>query len=274
MDPMAPIGPSGSSVFARPERTGALTRQYCPSMFRRRLSHVLLGAVAPTAFLTVASPAAAALAHGPLQRTINSTSASSNWSGYDSTSGPFSSVSASWVQPAGNCSAKKTTYAAFWVGIDGDGSNSVEQTGSEVDCRNNRPVYYAWYEMYPAYPVNYTNPVQPGDSFSASVTEPSPGAFTLTLTDSTQHWTQTQHKTLATAQSYSAEIIAEAPSSGNRVLPLTNFGTVAFTNAEANGASIGSQNPDEIVMESGTTVKAQPSALTNNLNFTVTWEHL
>jgi hypothetical protein len=62
---------------------------------------------------------------------VNSTS--SNWSGYAVTSGrPYSSVTASWVQPTGSCTSQ-TTYSSFWIGIDGDGSNSVEQTGSEVD---------------------------------------------------------------------------------------------------------------------------------------------
>jgi hypothetical protein len=70
----------------------------------------------------------------------------------------------------------------------------------------------------------------------------------------------------------SAEVIAEAPSSGG-VLPLANFGTVGFSAATVNGKPIGSFNPDRIDMVSGTTTKATTSALTNGKAFTVTWDH-
>jgi hypothetical protein len=209
--------------------------------------------------------------HGVLMRGLNSTS--SNWSGYASTSGPFTSVSASWVQPAVTCAGtKKASYSSFWVGLDGDGSGTVEQTGTDSDCgRGGAASYYGWYEMYPAAPVNYSNPVSPGDTLSASVTFSS-GTFTLVLTDKTQGWTQTQNKSLSSAQRFSAEVIAEAPSSGH-VLPLADFGTVNFSSAVANGTAIGSLNPDEITMASGSTVKAQPSSLSGGENFSVTWEH-
>ena len=63
---------------------------------------------------------------------------------------------------------------------------------------------------------------------SASVVANGGGAFTLTLSDQTQGWTQTTDQTSATAQLGSAEIIAEAPSDATNVLPLSNFGTVNF----------------------------------------------
>ena len=62
---------------------------------------------------------------------------STNWSGYAATTGTYTSVSASWTQPAGTCS-RGDQYAAFWVGLDGYTSSSVEQTGSEIgraSCR-------------------------------------------------------------------------------------------------------------------------------------------
>jgi hypothetical protein len=171
----------------------------------------------------------------------------------------------------GTCTSA-ATYASFWVGIDGDGSNTVEQTGSEVDCAGGRPQYFAWYEMFPAFPVNYTNTVKAGDSLHASVTA-SGTTFTLKISDTTQGWTHTQHKTLSSAHKHSAEVIAEAPSSGGGVLPLTNFGTVKFTSALANGTSIGTHSPDRITMVSGSTVKAKPSKLTSGQNFSVVWHH-
>jgi hypothetical protein len=231
--------------------------------------------LAPSLVL-IAQPVAASagITHAALVRNFNSTSTSTNWSGYDTTGGPFTSVSASWVQPAVSCAAnqKKASYASFWVGLDGDGSNTVEQTGTDSDCVRGQAVYYGWYEMYPAAPSNFTDTVLPGDTISASVTTNGSGAFTLTLSDQTQGWTQVINKSLSSAKLFSAEVIAEAPSSG-KVLPLADFGTVNFSSSVVDGTAIGSLNPDEITMASGSTVKAQPGSLTSGEDFAVTWEH-
>ncbi len=198
-------------------------------------------------------------------------SSSDNWAGYSATGSSFTSVSSSWVQPAATCGSQ-TTYSAFWIGIDGDGSDSVEQTGSEVDCSGGSPQYYAWYEMYPAFPVNYTNTVRAGDHFNSTVSTDGSGKFTLTLSDTTQGWTKTTSKTSSTAELASAEVIAEAPASDS-VLPLANFGTVNFTNSTANGEPIGDFGPDQINMASGSTTKATTSALSGGENFSITWKH-
>jgi hypothetical protein len=198
-------------------------------------------------------------------------STSSNWSGYAATGRTFTSVSASWVQPAVSCGSA-TTYSSFWIGIDGDGSNSVEQTGTEADCSGGRAYYSSWYEMYPAYPVNYSNTVSPGDHFTATVSV-SGSTFTLTLSDTTRGWTRTTTKSSSSASKASAEVIAEAPSSSTGVLPLSNFGTVNFTGSTANGQAIGTFGPDRIDMASGSTTKASTSSLSGGENFSVTWRH-
>jgi hypothetical protein len=200
----------------------------------------------------------------------NTTTQSSNWSGYATDSSTYTSVSSSWVEPSVSCSG--TAYSSFWVGLDGYNSNSVEQTGTESDCSGSSPVYYAWYEMYPAYPVNFSNTVRPGDSISASVTA-SGSTFTLVVTDHTQGWSRTVRKTSSSAAKSSAEVIAEAPSSGSGVLPLADFHTANFSNSLVNGQAIGNLNPVEIVMASGGTVKAQPSGLSGGTAFSDTWKH-
>jgi peptidase A4-like protein len=214
---------------------------------------------------------AGAVTHGPLERLVNGSS--TNWAGYVATSGPFTSISASWVQPVGICVPTKTTYSAFWVGLDGDGSKTVEQNGSEVDCIDGVPTYYAWYETYPANAVDYSDTVDPGDLFEGSVTATAAGAFTLTLTDETEGWTQVQQETLTTAKRASAEVIAEAPSDASGVLPLTDFGEVKFSKVQADGTRIGKSSPKKITMESATTVKAKPGALINWNSFAVNWKH-
>ena len=230
-------------------------------------------AAAPFSPTLVSASAQAAAVRAPLVAT--SAGVSSNWSGYASQSGrPFTSVAASWTQPKGTCGAK-TTFAAFWVGIDGDGSNSVEQTGTEVDCAGGQASYFGWYEMYPKLPVSFSETVKPGDKFSASVTDIGT-TFTLTLADTTRGWTKTETLSYTKAKRYSAEVIAEAPccSAGGNPLPLTQFSTVHFTGATANGVAIGSLKAQEITMETaGGTVKAKPSSLSAGENFTITWHH-
>ncbi|MEU6284895.1 G1 family glutamic endopeptidase [Streptomyces sp. NPDC047028] len=198
-------------------------------------------------------------------------STSSNWAGYAATGTTFTSVSASWVQPSVNCT-RSTTYSSFWIGIDGDGSNSVEQTGTEADCSRGRAVYSSWYEMYPAYPVNYSNSVSAGDHFSSTITR-SGTKYTLTLTDTIKGWTKTTTKTQSGLSNASAEVIAEAPSSSTGVLPLSNFGTASFTNATANGQAIGNYAPDKVNMVSGSTTKATTSSLSGGENFSVAFNH-
>jgi hypothetical protein len=209
------------------------------------------------------------VAHGGPANAASST----NWSGFAAAGGTYKSVSASWVEPSGTCSGS-AKYSSFWVGLDGYNSSTVEQTGSEVDCSGSTPVYYSWYEMYPAYPVNFSNTVRPGDHFTGSVTHTSGNSYTLTLSDTTRGWSHTVTKTLSGAANSSAEVIAEAPccTASGGILPLAHFSPVTFTGATVNGKTIGSFSPTEIIMvDSAGSAKDSVSALTANNTFTVTW---
>jgi hypothetical protein len=202
---------------------------------------------------------------------------SSNWSGYAATgsNGAFSSVSASWTEPTATCSSSgrraSDQYAAFWVGLDGYSSDSVEQTGTDSDCDGRTPDYYGWYEMYPADPVYYTSTVEPGDHISASVTFSGSETYTLVLTDSTQGWTQTVTKNESSLDRSSAEVITEAPSSESGVLPLADFGTVSYTSAEANGTALASLSPTEIIMADGSGRQEDSTSAISGGSFSNTW---
>jgi hypothetical protein len=204
---------------------------------------------------------------------------STNWSGYAVTgaNGAYKSVSATWTEPSATCtSGRRSTdsYAAFWVGLDGYSSDSVEQTGSDSDCDGKTPDYYGWYEMYPADPVYYTNPVKPGDAMSASVTFSGTDTYTLVLKDTTQGWTQTQAINESGFDRSSAEVITEAPCCTNSggILPLADFGKVTYGSSDANGTSLGSQSPTSITMinNSGED-KDSTSAINGSGGFSNTW---
>jgi hypothetical protein len=167
-----------------------------------------------------------------------------------------------------------TGWSSFWAGLDGDTTNTVEQTGTEADCSSGKAVYSAWYEMYPKYPKNYSNPVVPGDHFTARVSTDGSGNFTLYLADTSRGWSHTTSARLRGAKLGSAEAIAEAPSSSGGVLPLADFGSVGFSGMTVNGATVTSSTKglDQINMASGSTRKATTSSM-NNGSFSVTWNH-
>ena len=226
------------------------------------------------ALALVGSSSAAARTNAPRLAPIHkiSHSTSSNWSGYSAINGRYTTVSASWKQPTASCTSQ-ATYSSFWVGLDGDGSNTVEQTGTSADCSGGAPRYYAWYEMYPKFPVNLSIAVRPGDSMSGSVTTDGAGHFTLHIHNGTTGGDFVTTQTSKKARLSSAEAIAEAPSGSGGVLPLTNFGTVSFSSTLVNGKAIGTFNPDRINMVQNGITKASTSSLSGGTSFSVTWKH-
>jgi hypothetical protein len=204
---------------------------------------------------------------------------SGNWSGYAShlpRRGAFHSVSASWIQPRARCgsSAGQQQFAAFWVGLDGFNSHSVEQTGTDSDCVGTTPHYYGWFEMFPALPVNFKNPLKPGDHMSASVTFTGTAKYTLVLTDTTRHWTHTIVKRNANLARSSAEVITEAPSSTTGILPLANFGTIHYSLIRINGLVLNKETPSRIVMFNSTgTLPLDSTSVLGNAGgaFSNTW---
>jgi hypothetical protein len=161
------------------------------------------------------------------------------------------------------------------VGLDGYSSSSVEQTGSDTDCRRGRAVYYAWYEMYPNPSVSYSNAVQPGDHFNASVTYTGSNNFSLFIQDVTRGWSHTTVGTLAGAARSSAEVIVEAPccTAGGGILPLADFGTVNITGSMANGSALGNAGgvTQIIMVDNAGLDKDTVSSLSGGENFSATW---
>lgn len=263
----------------------------------RALACALVGVVALVAVGSAsAAPGAQKAHHWPghplvgLHKISNDTVTSSNWSGYAvQSASEFTDVTATWTQPTATCKSSRAQYAAFWAGIDGYSSDSVEQTGTDSDCAGaNRPSYYAWYEMYPAASVELstsTYPVKPGDTITSDVSV-SGSTFTLLL-KSSEGWTFKTSQTESGLAQSSAEVIAEAPEScfGSffcELDPLANFGTISFSNVQAavNGGPdepfdsfTADSGPHDIIAEtSNGTVKAQPSTLSAT-GFSDTWKH-
>jgi hypothetical protein len=161
------------------------------------------------------------------------------WGGYVAQGSGFQSISGSWTMPQVTCTSSNDLFAP-WVGIDGYGSQTVEQTGVQVDCSSGSPVLSPWYEMYPAAPVYWNDPVAVGDSMTGSVTTDGSGAYTLTLTDNTAGWTEQTQQQLD-AQNVSAEAVIESPSGS-----YPSFGELDFTGVTVNGQSFDAFAPQAI----------------------------
>jgi hypothetical protein len=172
-------------------------------------------------------------------------SSNNNWSGYVVPGGPFASAVGSWTVPTvfGDAGSSSAT----WVGIDGNGTIPLIQTGTAQDYSNGflgifggGPSYYAWYEVVPADAVTIPKPVSPGDKINAFVMYggqgmPTPGVsapWYIYMNNETQNWFYTAQVTYAGPVS-SAEWIEEAPTycgwlGSCSVQKLADYGSVTF----------------------------------------------
>ncbi len=215
---------------------------------------------------------------GPLVHGANGFSGTSetsgNWAGYDVTGSDFTSVTASWTQPAASSTSSNGSDTAFWVGLDGDGSETVEQIGTEAYKANGSVHYDAWYEMYPSNMVTiHSLTISPGDEITATVTANGAGGFTLTLADATTQVSFSKTLSNGVTKPKSAEVIAEAPTDATTgdLLALTDFDTLDFTGCAFDGQSISAfdWNRIDMVSDSGTTLVTTSALGSDGASFTV-----
>lgn len=159
------------------------------------------------------------------------------YSGYeaDISTGSFSNVSGSWVQPAATCSGDSYSSVVIWVGLQDNVASQLEQIGTELDCYlgSTTALSFAWYEMAPASSRAVSLEVSPGDRIAVRVNA-SGADFGLAISNlSTGQSFSTQQT--GTAAPTRAQWIVEAPSSASsgKVFALTNFSKITISNAGA-----------------------------------------
>ena len=158
----------------------------------------------------------------PAPSVTNAGWASSNWSGYALTNGPYTAIKGSWRVPS--VSRKGSfTFSSTWIGIDGfkPGDSSLIQTGTESDFYNNTAHYNAWIEVLPG-PEQPVFSVAPGDAMAADIHQVSAGSWSITITDTTtsasSQTTVSYHGPLS-----SAEWIVEAPTVNGATAALAHY---------------------------------------------------
>ncbi|MGH9297731.1 MAG: G1 family glutamic endopeptidase [Acidimicrobiales bacterium] len=207
------------------------------------------------------------------------TSQSNNWSGYNQgildTGKQYSAITGTWTVPtATQHTTGQAEYSASWIGIGGgclDSSCSATdstliQAGTEQDVSSTGEASYsAWYELIPAPSIASTIAVHPGDVIRCSITQSTPGLWTIVLTDTTdgQGFSQTvpYSSTEATAEWIEETPVVVGSSGSAGISALPNLGTVAFSGATANGADPGLVPAQAIqLIDSNNNVLATPSA--------------
>jgi hypothetical protein len=217
---------------------------------------------------------------------------STNWGGYTDVAKSgvaLRYVTATFNAPAVNCanSPGGTSGYAFvsaWTGLDGWGSNTVEQQGFDNYCGpgNDPSGNYVWYEMYPADPVAFTG-ANPGDALQSSTFyNASTGDYTLAVTDLTQNGAgiSVNVRCAGTCRNHSAEVISEDPGGAVPAYNLADFGAQSYTNAavtsrsgvKGNLASGSLWNGFALTMtDPGGALMTVPGALQGNTAFLNEW---
>lgn len=192
---------------------------------------------------------------------------SHNWSGYAATSGTYTAVSGTWTVPQFNPTDTNFGIDATWVGIGGVRSRDLIQAGTQQTVNGNGSSQYeAWVEMLPRASRPVPLIVHAGDSVSVSIAEQSADNWLISFVNNTTGQTYQQTVQYASTHS-SAEWVEEAPSGGRGgLLPLSNFGTVDFSNGttvkNGNTVTIADAGARAITMVGGNEVAlAVPSPL-------------
>lgn len=273
---------------------------------------LILALVAFTALLPLNLGASAFVADKPMQRVFND--ASLNWAGYYVKGTGIGVANATWTVPT--VVNTVSGYSSAWVGIGGVNGNGLIQTGTEQDCSTSaatagevkfhgpviqdkpttgggkgggggsttcNPVYYAWWETYPANAEQKitTMTITPGDQMNAQIIQTAtPGIWTIYLTDMTHFQSFSITVTFSPDQT-TAESIIERPSLCSAHCKLTNladFQTINFEKS-VSGTTTTSQvafdaDPTHTIInmvDSSLKLMAQPGAISNPGAFPTIW---
>jgi hypothetical protein len=156
--------------------------------------------------------------------------ASSNWSGYAVSAGPYSQIAGTFTVPSITGAATCTEHVAEWVGIDGwnapslpvdnalvqagvDGSMTNPGTGA---CTAGKFYVWPWWEVLPAVETPITTvTVNPGDQVTVSISHVGGSTtWVISLTDDTDGQNFTSDQSYSGPAS-SGEWIVEASSTGS-----------------------------------------------------------
>ncbi len=201
---------------------------------------------------------------------------SNTWTGYEYHNST-GTTDASWTQPsaASQCPQFTQCIAAFWVGqtalkgggASGDTKEGIDQAGSVANVSRGYcctvTSYYAWYEFFPAYPVNCFG-ISSGDTIYAGAYY-SGGYNWAYAEDGTNNNVCTTSSQMAMGSPSYSQFIAEEPS-GSDTAP--DFNSMTFTSSEIGGTGIYSLSADNYY---SSTADMSSGSVSSSSSFTVTY---
>jgi hypothetical protein len=182
---------------------------------------------------------------------------SGGWAGWVDTlpPGSYQSSSATWTVPKVSCDPLENSAAVEWVGLDGFGESTVEQTGTQTFCEFGQDSYGAWWELFGT-PVNGgalvnlpgNDHVHPGDQIFDQVVAgqgspvagppggpgfPGAGQYLFYMVNFTERWSfwviEPPSALNPSPPDQTVEWIVEQPSCFWTCQALAQYGQVTFT---------------------------------------------
>lgn len=156
--------------------------------------------------------------------------------------GPFYAVSGTFTVPDPKAVGKPsggTTAGSAWIGIDGDTYGAaILQAGVDFYVKaDGKTSFDAWYEWYPDYAYDFEMSIAAGDVISIWVQSYSSSEGDVYIENQTTGETASQQLKAPSEKSklagQNAEWIVEDFQSGGELVSLVDFGTVTFTDAQA-----------------------------------------
>jgi hypothetical protein len=201
----------------------------------------------------------------------------------------FSCIQGAWTQPNLTCPVNGGASLAIWIGLDGESGPSratLEQIGTNADCRNGRARMFAWFEILPhdRFEQELRLDVRAGDRIAASIAVVG-RSYQMVIENLTSGLEADTRQRSPGARRLTAEWVVEAPTidcpADCQVAPLASFGTISFSSARAILAGVTGPIGDgrwtrvRLDLESrGGLLKARPGSLTRDgAGFAVAWHH-
>ena len=189
---------------------------------------------------------------------------SSHWSGIIDIGTTYTAVSGDWTVPWPYASAS-TAHVGTWVGISGiSHTTTLIQTGVAATVTGDSVTYRPWYELIPASPIGFSEPVSHGDEMRGVIEQEGPQTWYIALEDVTKGWVATRTVTYTASPANSAEWITERPRTGTTgsLTTLADYGSTTFHDLRLNGADLTASGITYAYMQNTTgTIISYPSNL-------------